>query len=272
MNGGTCRDFYTPTGPAYICLCPPLYNGTRCEQMINPCASAPCIRGTCVPIVRNGTNTPAYFCQCVPGFTGINCEQPIDNCASAPCGPFGTCTSLINGFSCCCMPGYTGLLCNQLINLCLNSPCSTEGTSQCFSTGPNVFSCSCQPGYTGRFCEVNIDECASQPVIYRKIILRKYSKIFISMFQCFSGGTCIDLTNGYRCNCPIGFSGTNCLRLQDQCSGINCLNGGRCIRNGTRQICLCPQGYQGENCELLIDSCRSQPVCEYSSASSYFIV
>ena len=75
-----------------------------------------------------------------------------------------------------------------------------------------------------------------------------------------NGGICVDGLNGYRCNCPIAFGGTNCGRLQDQCSGIDCLNGGQCIRNVTSVMCLCARGYHGTNCELLIDACRSQPV------------
>jgi len=66
--------------------------------------------------------------------------------------------------------------------------------------------------------------------------------------------------NGYQCLCPTVFSGTNCARLQEQCTGIECLNGGRCISNGTQFVCLCPSGYQGDNCELIIDYCQSQPV------------
>ncbi|UJR35334.1 hypothetical protein I4U23_028095, partial [Adineta vaga] len=76
---------------------------------------------------------------------------------------------------------------------------------------------------------------------------------------CLNGGTCVDLINGYQCLCPPVYSGTNCLRLQDQCTGFECLNGGKCIRNGTALMCLCAQGYQGDNCELLVDYCQSQP-------------
>lgn len=35
-----------------------------------------------------------------------------------------------------------------------------------------------------------MDECASQP--------------------CQNNGTCIDLINGYNCNCTYGFNGTDC--------------------------------------------------------------
>ena len=49
----------------------------------------------------------------------------------------------------------------------------------------NDYSCSCQPGYFGRNCEMEIDECLPRP--------------------CENGGTCTDLVNGYRCNCPTDF-------------------------------------------------------------------
>ena len=49
----------------------------------------------------------------------------------------------------------------------------------------NDYSCSCQPGYFGRNCEMEIDECLPRP--------------------CENGGTCTDLVNGYRCDCPTDF-------------------------------------------------------------------
>jgi len=70
----------------------------------------------------------------------------------------------------------------------------------------------------------------------------------------------VDLVNSYQCLCPAVYSGTNCGRLQDQCTGIECLNGGICIRNETTLMCLCAKGYEGDNCELIIDYCQSQPV------------
>ena len=48
------------------------------------------------------------------------------------------------------------------------------------------------------------------------------------------------------CDCPIGFSGTNC-ELEDLCvtQDIECLNGGTCVDGS----CDCPEGYIGTNCE-----------------------
>lgn len=46
------------------------------------------------------------------------------------------------------------------------------------------------------------------------------------------------------CNCPDGYSGTNCETV-DLCFGISCDNGGEC-ENG---ICNCPEGFYGTSCE-----------------------
>ena len=43
------------------------------------------------------------------------------------------------------------------------------------------------------FNELDINECASSP--------------------CLNGGLCDNLLNSYRCNCPLGFTGTNCERI-----------------------------------------------------------
>jgi len=52
------------------------------------------------------------------------------------------------------------------------------------------------------------------------------------------------------CECPQGYSGTQCQQIDD-CANVACVNGGGCV-NGS---CVCPQGYTGTNCEFPIDPC-----------------
>ena len=173
LNGGTCRDSYTSAGATYICICPPLYTGTRCEQPINPCGSNPCIHGTCT---LTSTTVPSYSCQCITGYTGQNCDTPLNQCSPSPCGPNSTCIVLGANYSCCCAPGYTGPLCTQLTNYCSPSPCSFNGVLQCISTGVGSFTCVCRAGYTGVYCEINVNECASLPVTIFDFVLRNKKK------------------------------------------------------------------------------------------------
>lgn len=90
LNGGTCVPVKQPNvNPPYACVCLSGYTGLRCETVtvssatvsytpptttqFNPCASNPCLYGTCLPI----TNTITYVCVCSPNYTGFNCQQQI---------------------------------------------------------------------------------------------------------------------------------------------------------------------------------------------------
>ena len=50
--------------------------------------------------------------------------------------------------------------------------------------------CECTPGFTGLECRTNINECSSNP--------------------CFTGSTCVDGIDSYKCICPPGMKGDKC--------------------------------------------------------------
>jgi hypothetical protein len=80
---------------------------------------------------------------------------------------------------------------------------------------------------------------------------------------CKNGGTCIDGINSYTCECPAGYTGTNCETPinTDECAENPCKNGGTCIDGINSYTCECPTGYIGTNCETPIntDECAENP-------------
>jgi len=72
---------------------------------------------------------------------------------------------------------------------------------------------------------------------------------------CQNGGTCTEEGTGYVCECPDGFSGTQCEVWA--CNPNPCQNGGTCAADGTGYVCECPDGFSGTQCE--IDACEPNP-------------
>lgn len=131
---------------------------------------------------------------------------------------------------------------------CTPNPC-LNGAS-CTSDGNGGFNCQCVPGFVGLRCEDSTyhhkmfihvdffnyllapidDPCASNP--------------------CFNYGTCMRENGGFRCVCPVGYTGNRC-EARDACQSNPCANGGTCqpINGNGGYQCLCPIGFSGMQCE-----------------------
>ena len=96
-------------------------------------------------------------------------------------------------------------------------------------------------GYTGDQCDQDINECESTP--------------------CLQNSTCVDLPNGYRCECQPGTVGSMCELTLDACSSHPCHHNGQCQSKdfGANFTCTCRDGFEGDLCEINIDECASSP-------------
>ncbi|XP_060518138.1 basement membrane-specific heparan sulfate proteoglycan core protein isoform X3 [Cylas formicarius] len=67
---------------------------------------------------------------------------------------------------------------------------------------------------------------------------------------CKHGAECVPLSPlEYRCNCPNGFTGTNCETAMDPCRDKPCMHEGNCRPNVTTFTCDCPLGFAGPTCD-----------------------
>ncbi|KAL9968803.1 hypothetical protein ACROYT_G020931 [Oculina patagonica] len=78
---------------------------------------------------------------------------------------------------------------------------------------------------------------------------------------CQNGGTCIEQGAGYKCQCPVKFTGNNCETpiVINPCDSNPCLNGGTCTATGNGYSCQCPDKFTGKNCEQSLDACSPNP-------------
>ena len=222
-------------------------SGEFCESEIDPCRGVRCPSGRCVdgvcfnpcndkPCLNRATcyiksDASDYFCQCLPKYTGKNCETLIEpetaldtKCQQMKCQNGGVCAS----GKCFCPPGFNGSLCEKVLDYCSGVQCLNNGT--CYSNDQS-YVCVCTREYTGARCEQK----------------RSQSSDACDSISCYNGGFCLD----GQCQCPPGFSGTQCKTLIG-CMSHPCKNGGQCYSNPYTYVCICPPGWTGENCDQQI--------------------
>jgi Notch-like protein len=84
--------------------------------------------------------------------------------------------------------------------------------------------------------------------------------------SCSNNGTCIELMNGFACQCLPNFDGSRCqyrrTKNDNHCKKI-CLNNGKCVLINNRERCSCLSKYYGSQCEHIRDnnSLSSIPKC-----------
>lgn len=223
-NNATCSDLRQgDDGRNFTCTCPPGYQGSVCDQRVDPCASAPCHNNGSCSSLGPGLG---YRCVCAAGFTGPACTRLLDFCALNPCA-HGVCRSVGTSYRCLCVPGYHGLYCEEEYNECLSAPCQNYATCRDLI---NAYECVCTAQYEGRHCEIYRDPCL---------------KVF-----CQNGGRCESTGLNVSCVCLPGYRGESCEVDVNECEGSPCHHGGTCIDQSNGFVCHCPPGWVGANCEI----------------------
>jgi hypothetical protein len=111
--------------------------------------------------------------------------------------------------------------------------------------------CKCDPGVKGKLCNMDIIDCDSE--------------------SCLNNGTCIELMNGFACQCLPDFDGSRCQyrrTINDNHCKKKCFNNGKCIVINNTEKCLCLPKYVGSKCEYKrsnnsVSSIRKCPLLKY---------
>uniref|UniRef100_A0A8D3AFN6 Slit homolog 3 (Drosophila) n=1 Tax=Scophthalmus maximus TaxID=52904 RepID=A0A8D3AFN6_SCOMX len=192
-NGGTCHIQHGHEDH-FSCVCPPGFEGHRCEINPDDCEDNDCENNsTCIDGVNN------YTCICPPNYTGDLCEEVVDPCLHGfdPCQHDSKCVHVGRSYRCDCLPGYVGQHCEQDYNDCLENKC--QHGAEC-ADAVNGYTCVCKEGFSGLFCE------NPPPMILLQTSPCDHS-------DCQNSAQCLLVAGEPVCRCMPGFYGNKCDKM-----------------------------------------------------------
>ncbi|GAB1603456.1 hypothetical protein Ahia01_000626900, partial [Argonauta hians] len=204
----TCKDLVDD----FKCVCKEGYTGKNCDDIIDNCASMPCLHnGTCTNLHND------FTCNCSTGWTGKHCEKIVSYCKADTCFNGAPCNDLFGQYHCSCKFNTYGQQCESSLSLCkFANPCLNNAS--CVHKVPDVH-CNCTEGFTGDGCEISVDSCL--------------------MTGCQNGGKCVCNGNGKNCKCGESSAVTSCGPKKE------------CKFSNTEKN-NCPLGFVGEKCDKAV--------------------
>uniref|UniRef100_A0A672LV85 Protein jagged-1 n=1 Tax=Sinocyclocheilus grahami TaxID=75366 RepID=A0A672LV85_SINGR len=76
---------------------------------------------------------------------------------------------------------------------------------------------------------------------------------------CLNGGSCVESSQGFECQCAPGWTGPSCNINEDDCSPNPCNHSGVCVDLADGFKCICPAQWTGKTCLIDANECKESP-------------